>query len=137
MRSKGRGRGGRFNSRPYCQICQTPGHTEQKCYHRFDQKYQNSSYNTSVYYSSPDITANPDWLFDSGATNHVTSDSNNLINKSEFNGPDKLILENGQGLSIANTGSSIIHTESGKVILDKMFDSVNILKKKKKKKVNI
>ncbi|KAA8536638.1 hypothetical protein F0562_029116 [Nyssa sinensis] len=44
---RGRGRGGRFNSRDQgpsnsviCQVCFKPGHTARKCYHRFNLSYQ-------------------------------------------------------------------------------------------------
>ncbi|KAD6794488.1 hypothetical protein E3N88_05384 [Mikania micrantha] len=40
--------------------------------------------------NSPSVT--PTWLFDSGASNHVTGDRSTLHNVSNYGGPDEIIL---------------------------------------------
>jgi hypothetical protein len=55
-------------------------------------------------YSPP--TSN-EWIIDSGANNHVTNDNNNLSSFFAYNGPDKLQIDNGLGLTIFNIGSTI------------------------------
>ncbi|GKU88975.1 hypothetical protein SLEP1_g3180 [Rubroshorea leprosula] len=51
--------------------------------------------------SSPNI-ASEDWLLDSGATHHVTTDLANLALHSEYLGPDELQIGDGTGLKITH-----------------------------------
>lgn len=69
--------------------------------------------NADAFFAGPDSTTNSDWLFDSGATNHVTADPSNLQHRAEYNGSDKLVIGNGQGLPISRIGSSTISSNCG------------------------
>ncbi|KAL5778583.1 hypothetical protein ACOSQ2_009320 [Xanthoceras sorbifolium] len=61
---------------------------------------------TSAYVAAPaGGTNDSSWFVDSGATNHITSDLNNLSLKSEYKGNDRLAVGNGQLLPISNVGS--------------------------------
>jgi hypothetical protein len=53
----------------------------------------------------PSTQDSSNWIIDSGATNHVTSDINNLSSFFAYTGPDKLQIGNGFGLSISHIGS--------------------------------
>lgn len=71
------------NARPQCQVCGKNGHIALDCWHRFDQEYQSSSNSSSTSYMTAMLTApctafDPNWYPDSGVTNHVTPDPNNL-----------------------------------------------------------
>ncbi|KAJ9560958.1 hypothetical protein OSB04_006118 [Centaurea solstitialis] len=78
----------------FCQYCNIPGHHTRDCRKlaRFLRE------NNVTVHSSP--TANvttvgstpPTWLFDTGASDHVTSDRTNLHNVSEYGGPDEISL---------------------------------------------
>lgn len=46
-----------------------------------------------------------DWLMDSGATNNMTSDLNNLALHQPYTGDDAVLIGDGLGLSITHTGS--------------------------------
>ena len=46
------------------------------------------------------------WIQDSGASFHVTGESQNIQQLSPFEGPDQIYIGNGQGLPIHSTGSS-------------------------------
>jgi len=46
------------------------------------------------------------WIPDSGASFHVTGESQNIQNIESFEGPDQIFVGNGQGLPIAASGSS-------------------------------
>ena len=63
----------------------------------FDQNFQGqSSNNNNAYFGAfPDVSANPEWLLDSGATNHITSDPSNIHQKNEYLGGEKLTVGNG------------------------------------------
>lgn len=47
------------------------------------------------------------WYPDSGATNHVTHNPNNLLDSISLPGTDQVLLGNGQGLSIHSIGNTI------------------------------
>ena len=51
---------------------------------------------------------NSTWIPDSGASFHVTGESQNIQQLGPFEGPDQIYLGNGQGLSINSTGSTFI-----------------------------
>ncbi|CAH9069790.1 unnamed protein product [Cuscuta epithymum] len=107
-----RGRGGNFHgqSRPssshgvVCRFCNFAGHEVKHC--RKLQKFlRNNQILPSSYPASPTVhtmTVNPmtsgqQWLFDSGASHHVTSDNTNLPTYSTYGGPDEVHLGDGSG----------------------------------------
>ena len=88
--NRGRGRGGRSNNfRSACQICGKLGHTAAYCWNRYDENFMGSSSQqvkgkqegsspTTALTTTVDLEADPGWFMDSGASNHVTNDSNHL-----------------------------------------------------------
>lgn len=58
------------------------------------------------------IEATSIWHTNSRASNHVTSDINNLYVPNAYPDPSKLLVGNGEGLYISNTCSSTFHTPS-------------------------
>ena len=110
-RSRGRGRGSSFSSdsRPTCQLCGKTGHIAPKCFHRFDLSYQGSSPNMSAYFTAPQNAADMNWYPDTGSTNHLTNDLQNLnLHVEPYNGHDNILVDDGTGLRIFNIGSSTI-----------------------------
>ncbi|KAF7841559.1 Retrovirus-related Pol polyprotein from transposon TNT 1-94 [Senna tora] len=117
------GRGGRSNgNRPFvmCQVCGRTVHIASYCYNRFDSSYQMT---TEQYHhnfkqkSSGSMTAmlatlerlyDAAWFLDYGVTNHVTTYYNNMMQGTEYNGPEQLHMGNGNGLVISNVGKSIV-----------------------------
>ena len=129
----GRGRGrshgrGNWSNKPRCQLCGKLGHVVLQCYHRFDQSFQGPTQNFASQHSAggrsiqPHIAAmmadldqqngssksqqDMNWYPDSGATNHLTADSTNLMTQTEFFGTDKVHIGDGKGLSIKHIGQS-------------------------------
>ncbi|RVW60380.1 hypothetical protein CK203_089869 [Vitis vinifera] len=51
-----------------------------------------------------EISQDTNWYLDSGAMNHLTSDLNNLMTKTQFFASDQVFVGNGQGLSIHYIG---------------------------------
>ncbi|RVW16830.1 putative mitochondrial protein [Vitis vinifera] len=113
--SSRRGRGG-FNggqnywnfNKPQCQLCGHVGHLVQQCYYRFDPSFQvpfsfqngfysaqDSSQMTTMVATTPEFAYDSSWYLDFGATNHITPDIHNLMNKTEFAGQDKIMMGNG------------------------------------------
>jgi hypothetical protein len=107
----GRGRG-EFNNRsknrfPPCQLCGRTNHPVFKCYKRFGPTYmgEEKSPNTTNSYG---IDSN--WYADSGATDHVTRELENLTVKDTYHGNDQIYTASGSGMHIQHIGKSIICT---------------------------
>ncbi|KAF7836228.1 Retrovirus-related Pol polyprotein from transposon TNT 1-94 [Senna tora] len=54
----------------------------------------------------PETLYDPAWYPDSGATNHVTADAQNLMNSADYSGQEQLHVGNGAGLNIEHIGHS-------------------------------
>ena len=50
--------------------------------------------------------ASSTWILDSGASFHVTGESQHIKLFAHFDGPDQIFIGNGEGLHISSTGSS-------------------------------
>ncbi|OMO94717.1 Integrase, catalytic core [Corchorus capsularis] len=96
------------NNRPTCQICDKFGHSAKLC--RKGKQF----------FNTPPPTANvatlsgssSSWCMDTGATHHVTSQFQNLSLASEYDGPDQIVVGNGQGLDISHSGLVDLRTSN-------------------------
>ncbi|KAJ4761435.1 hypothetical protein LUZ62_071810 [Rhynchospora pubera] len=96
-------------NKPTCQICSRIGHSAKLCYSRYNQDPDwkpNPRFQAYNAHTQPQLTSSNDWIIDSGATNHVTSDLNNLSSFFPYQGSDNLQIGNGMGLSISHVGST-------------------------------
>ena len=66
-------------------------------------------YSSDQFVSSPNL---PDqsWFVDSGATNHITSNLNNLSLHTPYHGADKVTIGNGKQLPMTHIGTSSLST---------------------------
>ncbi|KAJ3704083.1 hypothetical protein LUZ61_007788 [Rhynchospora tenuis] len=107
-----------------CQICAKPGHPAKLCYFRYEPdpnwkpnpKFQ--AFAAQVPASSTDSQT---WVLDSGATNHVTSDLNNLSSFFEYAGSDTLQVGNGAGLPIQHTGDAFFSLSNHNIKLSNIL----------------
>ena len=76
--------------------------------------------------ASPGYVNNTYWYPDSGATNHVTSDLNNLTFGIECHGYNKIHMGNGEGLNISHIGHSVF---SSRVLYLKNLLCVSLITK--------
>ncbi|MCH99975.1 retrovirus-related pol polyprotein from transposon TNT 1-94, partial [Trifolium medium] len=117
--------GGRSNVQ--CQICEKFGHDAHICYHRNSAVVQppwqvaparppsGNQWLNPWHSAQPRPSAYPPpasqlWYPDSGATHHVTNNSENLLDSISLSGSDQVLLGNGQGLSITSVGSAQFHS---------------------------
>ena len=62
--------------------------------------------------SNAAITNNQDpWLVDSGTTDHLTTNLNNLSLQSQYKGPEQVTVGSGQSLPINHIGNTTLHTK--------------------------
>ena len=68
-----------------------------------------------------DTSTSPNWLLDSGASHHVTTDIENLSLHKPYDGTDDIVMGDGIGLSITHNGSTTLST------LTQTFSLPNVL----------
>lgn len=104
---------------PVCQLCERTGHTVHKCWYRFNERYVAPrdggahQFRTGPRHSASSAVpygVDTNWYFDSGSTDHITSELDNLTTHERYTGKDKIHVANGKGMSISHIGNSIIHT---------------------------
>jgi hypothetical protein len=81
------------SAKPICQICTKVGHIAKLCYRRYgnDQEWKpQPRYKAYTAKLNSSTQGSNEWIIDSDANNHVTSDINNLSSFFAYNGPDKL-----------------------------------------------
>jgi len=101
----------------FCQICHKIGHTADMCWHMYDPPSTHSfNANMTQYAPSADQDSTPSilgapstiedslWYPNSGATHHVTNDSNIFTNKQIHHGGENLKLSNDQGVEFLHIG---------------------------------
>jgi len=119
------------SEKPQCQLCGKFGHIVHVCYHRFDISYQNSQNNGTssagnqntilAMVASSHNPAGDDWYLDSGASHHLTQNKGNLNNSAPYTGTKRVTVGNGKHLSISNTGSHRLVSNSHSFQLRKVF----------------
>ncbi|XP_010501984.1 PREDICTED: uncharacterized protein LOC104779327 [Camelina sativa] len=110
-----------------CQICGVHGHSARRC---SQLQLHASSYTPGV---SPVVSPTPwqprahmaaanmynagNWIVDSSATHHLTSDLNNLALHQPYTSGEEVTIADGSGLPITRIGSAILPTPTGSLTL--------------------
>ncbi|XP_010507459.1 PREDICTED: uncharacterized protein LOC104784086 [Camelina sativa] len=68
------------------------------------------------------------WVMDSGSTHHLTSDLSNLSLHQPYNGGDNVLIGDGTGLPITDTGSGFLSSTSRPLYLNNVLCVPNIKK---------
>jgi len=95
-----------------CQICGKISHQALDCYHRMDHAYQGRHPPSQLAAMIAQNTNFDDseWFADSGANAHITNDLETLSIQQPFEGTETVAVGNGSGLTINNSGSTLVHT---------------------------
>lgn len=70
-------------------------------------QYSHFSGTPEAYFASPESVSDSLWFVDSGATNHITSNFNNLTLHSQYQGTEKITVGNGKKLPIKHVGKKL------------------------------
>ncbi|XP_019087286.1 PREDICTED: uncharacterized protein LOC104727565 [Camelina sativa] len=99
-----------------CQICGLHGHSARRCSQLQLPQAAYGSNPTSVPWqprahlaTAPPYNAG-NWIMDSGATHHLTSDLNNLALHQPYTGGEEVTTADGSGMPISHTGSALLPT---------------------------
>ncbi|KAL4557404.1 hypothetical protein LXL04_035581 [Taraxacum kok-saghyz] len=119
--------GNRPTRNNFCQFCNIPGHLTRDC-RKLARFLRDNNVNTDPTKSTTPVAnvttsapVSPSWLFDTGASNHVTSNQNTLHSVSEYGGPDEIVLGDGTGLPISHIGNAHINTPHKPLVLSNVL----------------
>ena len=116
-------------NRPICQLCNAVGHVAARCWKRFDKNFLGVgndgtnmerqvamlAHGTSHGHAPPaSYQIDPAWYMDSGATDHLTGDIDNLHVKEPYQGKDHVHTANGSGMRISHVDQSTLATSSNR-----------------------
>jgi transposase InsO family protein len=116
-------------TRPTCQICGKSGHQALDCYHRMDFAYQGRHPPAKLAAMASTSNASQGgetWITDTGATDHLTSNLNNLKVQAPYNGSDQVAVGNGQSIPINNIGTGQLCTRFHNFRLHNLLHSPKI-----------
>ena len=99
-------------SNNYCHFCQRPNHSTKACRQlaKFLKDNEISTPSPTANNTVTNSAASQRWLFDTGASHHITNDPSTYTTFSEYGGPDEILMGNGSGLKITHTGTSQLHS---------------------------
>ena len=89
-----------------CYNCHGIGHTANTCSSPKLRAQPHSSSSTAHLATNPNSMPSTSWVMDTGATNHITPNLDNLTFQSDFHGSDEVQIGNGKTLSISHVGSN-------------------------------
>ncbi|RVX04761.1 Retrovirus-related Pol polyprotein from transposon RE1 [Vitis vinifera] len=94
------------NSSVRCQLCDKEGHLAKRCWNFLKLKKKQSANLAEAFsaYSIQDFN-DSEWFPDSGATSHMTSDTEGVDQPTVYSGNERVMVGNGQSLAISHTGS--------------------------------
>ncbi|WVZ94201.1 hypothetical protein U9M48_040122 [Paspalum notatum var. saurae] len=105
------------------QLCERTGHTVHDCWDRFKKNYvppqqwvqikQDHRRQQPLYFHLmvlPSYAVDTNWYMDSGATDHITSESEKLTTRQQYTVQDQIHAANGKGMDISHIGNTIIRT---------------------------
>ena len=94
------------NSSVHCQLCDKEGHSAKRCWSFLKLKKKQSA-NLAEAFSACSIQDfnDSEWFPDSGATSHMTSDTEGVDQPAVYFGNECVMVGNGQSLAISHTGS--------------------------------
>jgi hypothetical protein len=115
-----------FNNSPRipCQICGKINHQALDCYHRMDYSFQGRHpppQLAAMVAQSNNVYEDPQWFADSAANAHITQDLENLNVQQPFQQNDTVAVGNGAALTIANSGSTTLHSSNSSFHLNNVL----------------
>jgi hypothetical protein len=117
--------GGTTGKKNPCQICGKLGHSDAKCWYRYDQGVE-EEYGANA--ATTSYNTDSSWYIDTGATYHITNDLEKLTAKEKYQGIDQVIVANGQGMYIRYIGQTKFHIASRVLVLRNILHVTSITK---------
>jgi hypothetical protein len=110
-------------------VCGKYGHDALRCRNRFNHAFQpDEPRPRNANAAHANNTNDGNWYFDSGATDHLTSDLDRLSLQERYHGKDSVQVANGAGLPITHIGHSQITGSSRPIHLKNILRVPNLSK---------
>ncbi|KAJ9566234.1 hypothetical protein OSB04_002200 [Centaurea solstitialis] len=103
----------------FCKYCNIPRHDTKDC-RKLARFLKENHVTISPVVNNTTPRSNPtsqSWMFDTGASDHITTDRSSLHPLSDYGGPDEISLGNGNRLPITHTGNTQLCTTSRSLLL--------------------
>ncbi|RVW25418.1 Retrovirus-related Pol polyprotein from transposon RE1 [Vitis vinifera] len=110
------------NSSVHCQLCDKEGHSAKRCWNFLKLKKKQSD-NLAEAFSACSIQDfnDSEWFLDSGATSHMTSDTEGVDQPAVYSGNERVMVGNGQSLAISHIGSISSLVSSSPLLLSNVL----------------
>jgi hypothetical protein len=105
------------SSCPQCQLCLKIVHTAKKCWYHYEEDTSDQC-NAAL---ATSFGGENQWYTDSGATDHITGDLDQLIMHEPYHDNNQIHVVNGSCISITRIGNSIIPTPSRHLVLNNVL----------------
>uniref|UniRef100_A0A2N9H082 Uncharacterized protein n=1 Tax=Fagus sylvatica TaxID=28930 RepID=A0A2N9H082_FAGSY len=109
------------DSIPHCQICKKRGHHALKCWHRFDNSYQDDHVPQALAALHLNTPIEGEWVPDIGATAYLTDDPSILSKLQSYVDSDSVMVGNGSELPINHTSHANIFSPGSSLTLNNVL----------------
>ena len=99
-----------------CQLYDKVGHSAKVC--RSRPRLPAQSHWPQANLTTTPTTSDHNWIVDSGASHHITSDLQNLSIHNNYGGTEDIIIGDGKGIPITHTGSTLLNSPTTTFTLD-------------------
>lgn len=99
-----------------CQVCFKKNHSAAECWHRFDENFVPDQRLVAAATNSYGVDTN--WYTDTGATDHMTSNLEQLSLKKKYHGGDQIHTASGTGMNISHIGRTTVRTPTRNIQLN-------------------
>ena len=96
-------------ARVQCQLCEKFGDMARVC-----RSHSHNHLEAKANFVTRSTSTNSPWILDTGASHHVTSNSRNIQHPQDYNGPDEIIMSDGNTISIIKTSLSQLYAFNSK-----------------------
>lgn len=101
-----------------CQVCGKKERVALRCWHQFDEAYQDDEVPQALAAMTTSNGADEQWMVDLGVSAHMTTHSGILQNLRPYHGCDHVMVDNGTMLPITHIGETYVGNPPNSIKFD-------------------